>query len=166
MGSQTNRLPDMRPAPQRRFIPVQDYPVRPPVLSRHFLHDGEGSVGRSVIRKDDFNRPFIILPEYAPDGIPDAMLLIMPGQDNADGRESRRIHEKKCRKGSEKNERNIALPRLHIRHHVHTGFPIRCQCKYLKREPIGQKYFYYYSNEKKNMRMNLIITFLLLNICC
>ena len=47
------------------------------------------------------------------------------GQDNADGRESRRIHEKKCRKGSEKNERNIALPRLHIRHHVHTGFPIR-----------------------------------------
>lgn len=125
MGSQTNRLPDMRPAPQRRFIPVQDYPVRPPVLSRHFLHDGEGSVGRSVIRKDDFNRPFIILPEYAPDGIPDAMLLIMPGQDNADGRESRRIHEKKCRKGSEKNERNIALPRLHIRHHVHTGFQIR-----------------------------------------
>lgn len=69
MGSQTNRLPDMRPEPQRRFIPVQDYPVRPPVLSRHFLHDGEGPVGRAVIRKDDFNRPFIILPEYAPDGI-------------------------------------------------------------------------------------------------
>ena len=127
MGSQTNRLPDMRPEPQRRFIPVQDYPVRPPVLSRHFLHDGEGPVGRAVIRKDDFNRPFIILPEYAPDGIPDAALLIMPGQDNADGRESRRIHEKKCRKGSEKNERNIALPRLHIRHHVHTGFQIRGQ---------------------------------------
>lgn len=82
MGSQTNRLPDMRPEPQRRFIPVQDYPVRPPVLSRHFLHDGEGPVGRAVIRKDDFNRPFIILPEYAPDGIPDAALLIMPGQDN------------------------------------------------------------------------------------
>lgn len=110
MGSQTNRLPDMRPAPQRRFIPVQDYPVRPPVLSRHFLHNGEGSVGRSVIRKDDFNRPFIILPEYAPDGIPDAMLLIMPGQDNADGRESRRIHEKSAEKEVKKRKEYCSSP--------------------------------------------------------
>lgn len=37
--------------------------------------------------------------------------------------------KKKCRKGSEKNERNIALPRLHIRHHVHTGFQIRTHIK-------------------------------------
>ena len=98
MGSQTNRLPDMRPSPQRRFISVQEYPVRPPILSRHFLHDGESPIGRAVIRKNNFNRPFIILPEYAPDSIPDAALLIMPGQDNADGRKFRRVHEEKTRK--------------------------------------------------------------------
>ena len=34
----------------------------------------------------------------APDSIPDAALLIMPGQDNADGREFRRVHEEKARK--------------------------------------------------------------------
>ena len=95
MGGQLHGLPYMRPAPQRGFIPVQYHTVRSPVLRRHFLHDCKSTVGRTVIRQDDFYRPLVILPEYAPDGISNAIFLIMPGQNNADGGEFRRIHEEK-----------------------------------------------------------------------